>query len=122
MASEHEDVEYAEHGLETSYPALRLIATILRALAWVVLTIGAIGSLGLAVSVGGATDSAALGIVAFVGAVLLTAFQATILFAFSDLIFVFLDIEANTWDAAENTLQLLDAQGRERRPSRVRRR
>ncbi len=121
MASDPEGVEYGDQ-VETSYGALRLIATILQALAWVALTVGAIGSVVLVVSLAAETDNVGLLILAFVGGIFLTVFQAIILFALSDLISVFLDIESNTWDAAENTLSLLEAEGKERRVSRTRRR
>jgi hypothetical protein len=125
QAYEAEEELEPQH-VEARYAALRFIATVLRALAWAVLTLGFIGSLIAAVSIpAGIEDEGvqlAVGVAAFIGGLLWTALTAVILFALADLIFVLLDIEDNTRDAAENTLGLWEDMEKRQRPLRRRRR
>ncbi len=110
---------------EVRYAALRAIATVLRALAWLVVTLGVIGSLIAAVSVPSGIEEGgtrvAVGIVTLVGGLIWTAVSAVILFALADSIFVLLDIEENTRQAAENTLGLWEDIEKQQRSLRRRR-
>ena len=86
---------------QVRYGALRLIATILRALAWVQLTVGPLATIAATVAIAHeATTGTIVPILVFVGGILWTLFQAVLLFAFADLIVVFLAIEQNTADTA----------------------
>jgi len=86
---------------QVSYGALRLIATIFRALAWVQLTVGPLATIAATVALLAAEATGTIvPILVFLGGILWTLFQAVLLFAFADLIIVFLAIEQNTADTA----------------------
>ena len=108
---------------QVSYGALRLIATIFRALAWVQLIVGPLATIAATVAIVHEAEAtgAIIPILVFVGGILWTLFQAVLLFAFADLIIVFLAIEQNTADTADNLEILLQREGgrggvRSRRP------
>ena len=114
-----------EDGSEVRYPALGIIAAALRVLGYVTMVAGvgvSVVSAGAIVAsdTGDGAVRLAAAILALVGGIVLTAFVALVTFAQAELISVLLDIEANTWDAAENTLGLLEEEERGRRRARVR--
>ena len=85
---------------QVRYGALRLIATIFRALAWVQLIVGPLATIAATVAIADEATGTIVPILVFVGGILWTLFQAVLLFAFADLIIVFLAIEQNTADTA----------------------
>lgn len=83
------------------YRALRAVATILRALAWIVAVFGSLTVIATGIVLGFDAGDVVGGIGILVGGLLAVAFQALMLFAASALIALFIDIERNTRATAE---------------------
>lgn len=83
------------------YRALRAVATLLRALAWIVAVFGGLVVVGAAITTGFNVADPIRGLSIVVGGLIAVALQALLLFATSALITLFIDIEHNTRATAE---------------------
>ena len=90
--------------MKRKYGALRIVAVIITVIAWIVLVVGVIGSIAagalgadlLGVGGGGATYAATV----IIGGIILSVIYFVFLLAFAQLIYLLIDVERNTREAA----------------------
>lgn len=106
--------------MEKKYRMLRLVATIYKFFAWVILVLGVLGACGALIGSilgagaaprGGPTDFAALGVVGgIIGGVLILFYAAVVflgLYAFSELVHLVIALEENTRLTAERLQEMI---------------
>lgn len=83
------------------YRALRAVATLLRAFAWIVAVFGGLVVVAAAITTGFDVANVVRALSILVGGLIAVALQALLLFAASAMITLFIDIESNTRTTAE---------------------
>ena len=89
--------------MEGKYRFLPFAAKVLKVVGWVVLVVGAIGSIGVGIYMGGL-----YGVVVAIGGIITFFLTWVFLLATSELFYLFMDVEENTRNTAERIIKESD--------------